>query len=249
MRTRHGHTLTSRAEALRGPLERALRAIEEVVSAATFDPKTTTRVFRVASTDYGVVAVIARIAARLTVEAPGVRIDIAPFTTDTLVQLEGGVMDLALWTDDALPPDFHYRRLFKDSYVCVLRRGHPLLRVQANRVMRALSEYPQVIALYPSGAGLVSDEVLAELGIPGGRVALRTPYFSSAGWLLGEGDLVMCMPARMADRLISTASGLARVELPGSKLCFEYRCLWHARAHQDPGTRWLRELIRVAAED
>jgi len=247
VRTRRGYALTARAAGLRLPVEEALRSLARVFSPERFEPATTARSFRVATTDYGVMAVVSLAATQFIKEAPHAQLDLLPFTADALMQLEAGTLDLALWADGPLPPDFHTLRLFVDGYACLIRLGHPLLRSPRGQLVDALGSYPQVVPLYPDGRGLVAEDVLTQIGAPHARVAIRTAYFASGPSLLAGSDLVMCIPERMAARITALSSGLTYIKLPRAEYNFEYRCIWHARSHRDAGVKWLRGLLQAAA--
>ncbi|WEX07997.1 LysR substrate-binding domain-containing protein [Chelativorans sp. AA-79] len=57
--------------------------------------------------------------------APGISIDVRPWSSGTLDDLEEGRVDFGLYTDDPLPPGFKFQPLFKENYVCLARRDHP----------------------------------------------------------------------------------------------------------------------------
>ena len=60
--------------------------------------------------------------------APLAGLRVNPWSEETILALERGELDWALYADDTIPPDFHYRTLFQDSYSLVCRAGHPLRR-------------------------------------------------------------------------------------------------------------------------
>lgn len=243
VRTSKGYVLTARAEALRPAVDESLAALARVFEKGEFNPAVSRRVFRIASTDYGSVTVLSRWAARVAQAAPGVCLDVRPFGPGTLSDLETGVLDCALYADADLPPDFHYRELFRDDYACLARRGHPALTSSEGRsILTAIAACPQAVMMYPDGGQMRPDDVLQALGVAPGPTALRTPYFMSTPWLIAETDLVMCAPRRVAERL-ATLTDLQFIPLPGSPE-FGYRLIWHERSHLDSGFRWLRELGR-----
>jgi len=241
VRTSKGYTLTVRAEALKPRVADALAALGRMFEGDDFHPGTARRTFRIAATDYGSVTVLSRLAAQIAREAPGVCLDVVPFGPNTFSDLESGALDCALDADADLPPDFHYRELFRDDYACLVRRGHPCLSRKGDIVER-IAASPQAIMMYPEGGRMLPDEVLRELGVVPTATTLRTPYFMSTPWIIAETDLVMCVPRRVAERLASVA-GLQVLPLPNSP-SFSYRMIWHERVHRDLGLRWIRNLVR-----
>jgi DNA-binding transcriptional LysR family regulator len=247
VRTRRGYALTPRAEALRPAVAEALAAVGRLFEpAAAFEPASSTRAFRVAATDYGSVVALADAAERFAAAAPRARLDVTPWGPDTLERLERGGLNLALYADGPLPPDFHYRALFADGYACLVREGHPLASGPAPPEPAAIAAHPRAVVMFPDGdRGARPDDVLADLfGAPADRVALRTPYFMATPWVVARTDLVACVPRRAAERMAAGMARLAVLPLPAEP--FGYRVIWHARAHRDPAVRWLRGLIADA---
>jgi LysR family transcriptional regulator, nod-box dependent transcriptional activator len=75
------------------------------------------------------------------------------------------------------------------------------------------------------------------------RVAVQLPYFLAAIRMLENTDLVLTMPARIAEPL------LALLDLPRLKATKEippirYSTVWHPRFDSDLLHVWLRETVR-----
>lgn len=243
VRTSKGYVLTPRAESLTDLTREALTSAQRVFEVVEFDGATSNRRFSIATTDYGMLAAVSPLSLRLSTSAPTLTLAIHPWNDGTLASLEQGRLDMALYADDPLPPDFHFRELFRESYAVLLRQGHPLTKKpipSTQRLLDALADYPHVVASYPSGRGYLADDVLAQLGGPAHHVALEFPYFAVAPWVLTDSDRVMLLP-RIAAQKLAVSSGLAWIPLPANKLDFSYRMVWHERAHRDAGLRWLRQ--------
>lgn len=245
VRTGRGYVLTPLAQQLAPGVRRALAAADEVLAAATFDPATAQRCLRIAATDYGMSTVLLGVLPALRAAAPGIALQVDSWGNETVDALECGALDCALYADDPLPPDFHSRRLFEDSYVLICRRGHPLLaqaRGPARRLLAAAAAYPQFAARYPGQRGLVTDDVYRRLRMAPAPLAVEAPYFYVGARVVQDSDLVAFMPAFVA-RLWADAAHLVAVPIDIAALRFEYRVIWHERVHRDPGVKWLRELI------
>jgi len=245
VRTRKGYSLTARAATLAPRVAEMLAMIEAVFAPALFDPASTTRVFRMGSTDYGAATVIADVASRFASDAPHAQIDVSPFDVDTLKRLENGELDVALYSDIALPPDFHFCNLFVDTYACIMRSAHPAARRKLGKnIAKALSGYPQAVLMFTEGNRLVPDLVLSDLGVEA-PIAFRTPHFMSAPWMIARTDVVMCVPLRVARRMASLADLLV-LPLAASVASFSYRLIWHERTHRDSAVAWLRDIVKKA---
>ncbi|MDE1175891.1 MAG: LysR family transcriptional regulator [Edaphobacter sp.] len=244
VRGRRGNTLTPRAEALRPLVAEALDAVSTLFVKDAFEPKSAKLRLRVATTDYGAATVLAPLARQLAVSAPAVTIEIAPWSAQTLTALESGRLDLALYAESKLPENFHSRALFRDKYACLVRRGHPVLsklRRDGSMNPRAAALYPQIVLLYPDGDQLVGEDVLTQLGHPPERIAMRTPYFTSAPLLLSNTDNMILLPSLLA-RTLTKSAPVVQVALHADTE-FGYRLIWHERTQKDRGIRWIRTQI------
>ena len=245
VRTRRGYVLTSFAEQLAPTVRRALAAANAVFDAAAFVPALSTRRFRIVSTDYGTSTVLLGMMPLLRREAATVALCIDPWTENSIDGLERGEFDCALYADAPIPPDLHVRSLFRDGYVLVCRAGHPLgqmSRLPARKLLAAAAAYPQFAPRYPLGRGQVTDNVYATLGLAGPKLVLEAPYFYAGAHVVLTSDLVAIIPERAARTWASDAR-FAIVPLREAKLGFEYRLVWHERAHRDTGFTWLRDLV------
>lgn len=245
VRTSKGYVLTPRALSLKTDTSDALAKANQIFFARGFEPQTSNRQFRVASTDYGSVAVLSGVLRGLSMQGKNLSIHVVPWKEQTLQDLESGALDLALYADDPVPGDFHTRDLFRETYGVLLAKTHPLAQqtgVSTRLSASTLAEFPQIVATYPSGRQTEVDDVLAQLGHKNSLSHIAVPYFLAAPWLLKNTNFVMLCPQRAAQALAEhpamTWRGL------DSEVCdFTYRMVWHERAHKDAGLTWLRELI------
>lgn len=121
VRTSRGYVLTPVAELLRPSVHACLDSMHALFDVAAFDIADTARTFRIASTDYGLSVVLQPQLASLRQIAPFVAWQTDPWSDDTMAKLERGELDCALYSDEPLSPDFHYRTLFTDGCTKPLR--------------------------------------------------------------------------------------------------------------------------------
>lgn len=244
VRGRHGNTLTPRAEALRPVVSDTLDRIATLFASRPFDPRDSNLKLKIATTDNGAAIVLAPLAQQLAKSAPNIRIDISPWSTQTLSQLEDGRLDLALYWEKRLPENFHHRSLFREKYACLVRQKHPLLRkLKRDRSLnpRAAAGYPQIMMLFPDGDQLVFDDVLQRLGYPPKRIVMTTPYFTSAPLLLAGTDNLILLPSRLGE-ILKKSAPVALIPLHDD-VDFDYRLIWHERTQQDKSRSWIRSQI------
>lgn len=240
VRGSRGYVLTKRAEALKPFVANVRVSIDAVFAPDEFDPQTASRTFRIGSTDYGALTVLADLSRTMMQVAPATRLEIAPWAEDTLKRLEEGSLDAALYPEAPLPQDFHFKPLFRDDYALALDNAFaPIDGLKLEEIWLRR----RIVVLYPDGRRLMPDDVLGDLGAPADLIALRTPYFTSATWALPGTSMIMALPSRVAKRL-AQAARLLTVPLATLVPDFSYRLVWHARVHNDPSHRWLRALIK-----
>jgi DNA-binding transcriptional LysR family regulator len=250
VRGRHGNTLTPRAESLRPLLAEVLQSLASLLEKENFEPHSAKLALRIAATDHGAAVVLAPLVQALALLAPGITVEVAPWSADTLSDLEDGKLDLALDVESPLPDNFHSRTLFKECYACLVREGHPVvhtLRKDGSLHPSKASTYPQIVLLYPVGSRLEGDDVLARLGHPAKRIAMRTPYFASAPLLLADTDHVILLPSRLG-QTFAQSGALTLIPLHGAT-SFDYRLIWHERTQKDVGIGWLRAQIYLLVND
>lgn len=229
----------SLAPVLRESLERlggALRGARE------FDPARSTRTFWVSSADLAGMVVLPSLLSQLTRAAPGVSVRMKPPAESTLADLERGGLDLALGIFQDVPAAFRVQALFRERFVCVARRGHPITR--GRLTLARYLEYGHVSVAPWGGTGSMVDEALARQG-KARRVVAAVPHFFLAPFVVASTDLLLMAPLRMA-RLLAPAFGLALLRAPLELEGFTISQLWHERLHHDAAHRWLRRLITGA---
>jgi len=245
IRTSKGYVLTPLAESLRATVNEALASVQAVFSQQQFDVLQSRRQFQICTTDYGLAVVLQPFIGGLSAIAPNISLTVSAWNNDTFTQLENGMLDLALYADDEIPPDFHYRNLFVDSYAAIVSQKHPLANKSYQDLQQFLDDvvqYPQVVANFPRGRTHAFDNVLLRLGATAHRIMVATPYFSNAPILVAASEMVMLLPKRIALQF-GRYQPIAVIDVPTQQEAFTYRMIWHERAHRDQGAKWLREGI------
>ena len=237
---------TPRAEGLSDVLVRLLAEIGEAVEQPSFDPCISARVFRIATTDYGALAVLAPAIAALIAEAPAVGLDIVPLDGSSFGDLATGKVDFALYSDDPAPTNLRRMILFEEGYATLVRKDHAAAAPALDGKM-AMADFlarGHILVNVAGGRSGIVDEALAALGLIR-HVAVSLPYFSAAGVLAARTDLLLTLPRRVAAGM-SDELGLAMLEPPLVLPTFGYNLLWHPKNDADPGATWLRERLGEA---
>jgi DNA-binding transcriptional LysR family regulator len=197
------------------------------------------RVFTVRASEGFVENFGSALLARMSAEAPGVRLhflhkldkDSGPLR-DGSVDLETGVVDRAIG------PEVRAQGLFQDRYVGVVAMGHPLSQGEITPARFAEARHVHV-SRRDNDKGPI-DDALAAMGLER-RVATVVGGFSAALALVRTSDLVACVHERHTGVLYA---GMHAFALPLPVAPFTVSMLWHPRLNADPAHRWLRGCVR-----
>jgi DNA-binding transcriptional LysR family regulator len=232
--------MTPRALGLLPQIERGLGELQASLSGQErFEPRRARLPLRIGAADYPQVLLSAPLLSLLRAEAPGVALQITSFP-DLREQLESGGIDLAITVRTKLPEVFAQQPLFSDGFLCVLRKGHPVLRQPRFTLHRYLALEHLLVA--PGGSpGNYVDTELGRRGLTR-RVALQISSFLVAPQLVAESDLISTGPALLLRRVSAHHPVVLRkppLPLPRFELCL----VWHTRRAHDPAHVWMREVV------
>jgi DNA-binding transcriptional LysR family regulator len=244
VRTPHGMAATARAEELRPAVRAALEAAEAVLQAApAFDPARARRTFALAMADQAALQLLPALSARITAAAPGVTLQLRPFTADVTAMLADRELDLAISVFGDAPPQVRTEPLWSEDFACVLRHGGANTR---GRFTLAHYLERSHLMIAPRGRpGSVIDDLLARLGHTR-RIAMLLPHFLVAPAIVAATDLVWTAPAKLA-RSLTRRYALAVRPPPFPIPPFILSMRWHLRLDRDPGLAWLRDQLRAVA--
>ncbi len=238
---------TDRALALSGPLAKVLQSLENFLGAPSFAPAETDRVFRIATTDYGALALLPSLLQVVAAEAPKATIEVDTLNRDVFGALASGELDLILIGDLPIPANLHVSHLFTDDYLSAIRPSHPAAKRLRNGRMDLetfLAHAHARVSIFDDRTG--TDEALVHLG-RSRRISAQLPYFAVAAIVAALTDAILTIPRRAMQQL-ATQHRLVTFEPPIQIAQVSYRMIWHERTHADFGAIWLREKMVEAAE-
>jgi len=241
LRTPKGMEPTPYADQLAESVSYALGMIHSGINQRTsFDPSKASRSFTIGMTDIGEIYFLPALIERVHREAPGVTLSTVRNTAVNLRDdLESGKVDLAIGLLPQLKAGFFQRRLFAQSYVCLMRRGHKLDKRKISLAEFSGAEHLVVVSA-GTGHGKV-DELLQRGGVER-NVRLTVPHYVSVGHILQRSDLITTVPERLADRLLEPFE-LVKVPHPAKLPDIAINVFWHAKYHRFPANRWLRGVV------
>jgi len=231
--------LTLRAQALRGPLAQVLDQVRGLFVPEDFDAARSERQFRLMMPDLAVELLMPPLMEKITQAAPNVRIDVVPWRGSAVFTAEfARTIDLVISIGNAFS-GFHRQRLYTDSDMLAVRRGHP-----AGTKLKKRDAFLNARHVAVVGRGQAEDLIdtwLRGKGIER-RIALVVPGYIQALHVTARTDLVAFVPRRLIAAL-SRQLSLVSVTPPLDPGIDEQFMFYPTRAQMDPGSIWLRKLM------
>jgi len=185
-----------------------------------------------------------KLLARISKEAPGVRLHFVHKLDKTSGPLRDGTVDLETGVvDKAIGPEVRTQALFRDRYVGVVRVGHPLCKGKITAVRYAAAAHVHV-SRRENEKGAV-DEALENLRLKREVTTIVGGYAAALALAKGS-NLVATVHERHTGILFA---GMHSFALPLAIPRFTVSQLWHPRLDGDPAHRWLRGCMREACAD
>jgi DNA-binding transcriptional LysR family regulator len=181
--------------------------------------------------------------ARVSKDAPGVRLRFVQKPDKESTPLREGAVDLETGVvGKTTGPEVRAQALFRDRFVGVVRKRHPLTQGKITP-----SRYAAGRHILVSRRGLDKgpiDDALELLGLQRQIVTIVGGFATALG-LARASDLIATVPERHTRTL---RAGMHSFPLPVSMPEITISMLWHPRLDADPAHRWLRGCVRDACK-
>lgn len=177
--------------------------------------------------------------ARVSREAPGVRLHFLQKPDKDSTALREGIIDLETGViGKAMGPELRAQALFRDRFVGVVRKNQPLSKGKLSASRYAAGRHISV-----SRQGLEQgpiDVALEALGLKR-KIVVTVGGFALALALARASDLIANVPERHTGNL---RAGMRTFPLPVATPEITVSLFWHPRLDADPAHRWLRAHMR-----
>lgn len=215
-------------------------------SAAVLNLSTLKRTFNLRSHDGFVVAFGAPLIAAAAAVAPSVCLRFMPKPEKSARHLREGLVDLEIGVLGDMGPEIRLQTLFRDRFVGIVRKGHPLESLP-NITAAQYASFGHILVSRRQGVHGPVDDALAELGLER-NIAAIVPGFSAALAVAQRSDLVAHVPVSfLINQPIERGDGepatLFSFALPVNGREMTISQMWHPRSEVDPAHRWLRQLV------
>lgn len=241
VRTASGMQPTPLATQMAEPIGVAMAQVALALNQRSrFDPATSSRRFVLAMTDVGEIYFMPTLIERCKLLAP--LVEISSMRAGSLAlkeEMEGGRVDLAVGPFEDISEALYQRQLFRQPYVTMMRKGHPLAKGEMTLARFVKAEHMLVDANESPYDRI--NALLARAGV-GPSVRFRVPHFTAVPYMVATSDLVVTVPQKLAERA-ALPFGLEWTAPPLELPTLQTNVFWHRRYNQDPGNQWLRGLL------
>jgi DNA-binding transcriptional LysR family regulator len=203
------------------------------------DPKKLVRTFTLRTSEGFVENFGPALIARVGKEAPGVQLRFLQKPNRESAGMRDGSVDLETGVVGQITgPEVRTQALFRDRFIGVVRKGHPLSKAKITAARYAAGKHISV-SRRGTDKGPI-DEALKALGLER-EVVTIVGGFATALALARASDLIASIPERHTGNL---RAGMHSFPLPVALPEFTVSLLWHPRLDADPAHRWLRGCVR-----
>lgn len=244
VRVGSAYELTPLAQVLKEDVAEILRMVERTFDAqAVFDPTTSTRSFRVITSDYCLTALSGKLIAMLKHEAPAVQVRFDAVTPLAVERIKETLQN----ADLMLIPKGHFSgyphtELFTDSWVCV---------TGSTSLERTLTVEEMRSARWARLFGAEVDSTLADRRVYdlhlGEKTDIIVDSFLMLPFAVAGTDRLALVQERLA-RLLASVASVRIMQLPISLPTLVECAWWHPSKSADPGHQWFRTLVARAAD-
>ncbi|WP_296950590.1 LysR family transcriptional regulator [uncultured Massilia sp.] len=247
VRTGHGMRPTPRALQLAGPVKTILDMVRlDVLQQPAFDPAATQQAFTIITPDIGETVFMPKILAYMQTHAPRASIRSVAISSEGAGEaLEQGRADLAIgYFPDLARAGFYQQRLFKNSFVCMVRADHPRIgeRLSMDEFLAASHALVR-----PAGRTHLFEKFMEEKHLKL-DVRAELSHFASLLTIISRSDLIATVP-RDIGHVFATLAKVRLVEPPVQPPSFHVMQHWHTLVNADAANIWLRHMVKSLFDD
>ncbi|MES2184970.1 MAG: LysR family transcriptional regulator [Pseudomonadota bacterium] len=209
-----------------------------------FSAAESTRVFKVMASDYGSNVAVAEVLRRVKDAAPGVGVEVVPFSDAPGQSLEEGDIDALIIARDYLAPRHPYEVLFTDTFACVVWCDNPVVG-ECITLAQFLALGHVVVKYGKHSIAHIEEKFFHSAGV-GRRVEVTVSSFSAVPQFIVGTHRIAIMHRRLAVNYAKTMP--LRLLRPPMAMPAVDECMqWHAYRDNDPGGAWFRTQLALAA--
>ncbi|MGO4764188.1 LysR family transcriptional regulator [Cupriavidus sp. 2KB_3] len=241
VRAGRGLVPTPRADELRERVGSLVQESQRLLRPAkALDLSKVERTFTIRTSDGFVENFGPPLLARVSAEAPGIRLNFLQKSDKDSAPLREGRIDLETAVVEAsMSPELRTQALFRDRLVGAISASHPLAQSEIS-----YEDYAEGRHIIVSRSGFDEDSMEGKFLPEDVRrcVVSSVGGFAAALAVAKHSDLIATVPER---HTVSLREGMFSFPLPLRVTCFTVSIVWHPRLDADPIHRWLRACMRA----
>lgn len=239
-------TLTPLAEGLIEPVGDVLRRIQATIATkAQFDPAHSDRRFCIMASDYAFTAFMPQLFARIERDAPGITLQLRQLSPDWHESLNRGDVDVVIVPERYAAAHHPAEPIFEDDFRCVAWIGNTSIG-ETLSLDQYLSAGHVVVELNGVQESSFDEWYLKGQGLVR-RVEVVAPTFALVPQLVVGTHRIATIWARLA-RMATAHFPLKLLPLPIEIPSFREVLQWPVQRDAEPGTLWLRQVLRDTAD-
>ena len=243
LRTPKGLEPTPRSKELRKPVAETLDQLIHLMTPSEFDPTQIERTFVIAAPDPCTVLFVPSLLAELGRIAPGVKIKLVQYDGDSVQDLARGKLDMVCGIiQENTPAGIYAKTVFCDQPALIVREGHPLIG-RSQMTFDDIRQYPTVNAWFKGVSKDGLDVQMTAMGLDQ-DTRLESSHFGTIFQVLKSTDYVMVSIKWLWEALYGEDVVALKLPEPMDSGDYTIHLLWDERTHNEPASRWFRQLIQ-----
>jgi len=248
IREKNRMVLTGAAKALQPNLKQVLQDLDNLIKSREFQPKTSSRIFRIGMNDYLAAAVMPLLISLLQKEAPNIKIEVRKLPASQLIGDEPFEHDLGIdgLMNVSTASSIQKQLLFKDTTVFVISRSHPLAKNKKITKTDFLN-YHHLGMLPPNPLSpFLLDRTFEKFNMYR-EMHAYVPFMLAFFTVLKKSRTLIGTVLKSLFLSFDTTEIIAK-ELPIKIPEFDVHMVWHKRYENDESHLWLRKKILEIGE-
>lgn len=241
VRNHHGIEPTEHALALQIPLADAIESLNTLFSPSVFEPSQCQRIFRLTLLDN---RLIPHLLKTLSQQAPDVRIQLKPWSRNSMDDLAEGRLDLVMNMQEVERANFYQQEIASVDVCAIVRKGHPLENKQEISLDEFLTYlFIKIIVPEFNENHQPDKDQLKELGKER-RIVFETSDTTCALRSAACTDYIL-LGSKGSYEERYEALGLTTIPMPKELITsrFTTKFIWHQRQHMPADQTWFRNLV------
>lgn len=252
-RTAHGLKPTAHALQLQQKLPSLLQNLYQLTQAPRFDPSSSDRHFSISMLESAYATLLPYFIGPLLKQASHVHLDILSWMENSMQSLQQGKVDFGItgidFYDDPrlkteiLPDGIAHTILFHDQQTCLVNENHPVLESikKGHWDIDSYLQYNHIQVSCEGNKWWAIDYFLEKQGKQRNIISTLPDFYGGAS-VCAHSDLIFTLPSSFVPHA-QKLYPLKQIPLPFSFSEMAYVLLWHQRNSDEPGHKWIREMI------